>query len=181
VKVIPVAAIGIAQSLHEALNGQAKAGIRRRRHRAEQTRQQFRDGPDGAPGAVAGLCELTLETRALDELERFYTELLGLPVLSRASDRIWLACGRQARLGLWTPGAKEFGDRGGRHVHFAFSVQPGKLPRIAARVHAAGGAVRGPVEHDGGDRSLYLEDPEGNVVELWDFFERGRDVRSLCT
>ncbi len=32
---------------------------------------------------------------------------------------------------------------------------------------------RGPVEHRGGDRSLYVEDPEGNVVEVWDFFERG--------
>ena len=26
--------------------------------------------------------------------------------------------------------------------------------------------------HDGGDRSLYVRDPEGNVVELWDFFLR---------
>ena len=33
--------------------------------------------------------------------------------------------------------------------------------------------VGGPVEHPGGDRSIYLEDPEGNVVEVWDFFERG--------
>jgi hypothetical protein len=33
-------------------------------------------------------------------------------------------------------------------------------------------AFRGPVTHPGGDRSLYLEDPEANVVEVWDFFER---------
>ena len=31
---------------------------------------------------------------------------------------------------------------------------------------------KGPVEHPGGDRSLYVEDPEGNVVEVWDFFRR---------
>ena len=32
--------------------------------------------------------------------------------------------------------------------------------------------MRGPVEHEGGDRSIYAEDPEGNVVEVWDFFHR---------
>jgi hypothetical protein len=29
------------------------------------------------------------------------------------------------------------------------------------------------VEHEGGDRSVYFVDPEGNVVEAWDFFEHG--------
>jgi hypothetical protein len=33
--------------------------------------------------------------------------------------------------------------------------------------------------HDGGDRSLYAEDPEGNVVEVWDFFGRGCAVEAL--
>jgi catechol-2,3-dioxygenase len=28
--------------------------------------------------------------------------------------------------------------------------------------------VEGPVVHDGGDRSIYLFDPEGNRIELWD-------------
>jgi catechol-2,3-dioxygenase len=37
--------------------------------------------------------------------------------------------------------------------------------------------VFGPVDHDGGDRSLYVEDLEGNVVEVWDFFERGAGRR----
>jgi hypothetical protein len=33
------------------------------------------------------------------------------------------------------------------------------------------------VEHNGGDRSLYFSDPEGNVVEAWDFFEHGDGAR----
>ena len=33
--------------------------------------------------------------------------------------------------------------------------------------------VEGPIEHDGGDRSVYVFDPEGNRVELWDYFEDG--------
>jgi hypothetical protein len=35
----------------------------------------------------------------------------------------------------------------------------------------------GPVEHDGGDRSVYFKDLEGNVVEAWDFFEHGEGGR----
>jgi hypothetical protein len=33
------------------------------------------------------------------------------------------------------------------------------------------------VRHEGGDRSVYFEDPEGNVVEAWDFFEHSAGAR----
>jgi catechol-2,3-dioxygenase len=98
-------------------------------------------------------------------------------VLSREADRTWLACGSRARLGLWTPGEKEFGDRGGRHTHFALRVSPGSLDSLVDRLAELGIETEGPVEHDGGDRSLYVEDPEGNVVEVWDFFEHGEGAR----
>jgi catechol-2,3-dioxygenase len=120
-----------------------------------------------------GFAELTLETRDIAALERFYVDGFGLRVLAREDDRVWLAAGANARLGLWSPGKKEFGDRGGRHVHFAFSAAPGRLDALAERLRAD---VR---EHDGGDRSMYVEDPEGNVVEVWDFFGRGRPVEAL--
>ena len=106
-------------------------------------------------------------------LERFYSEALGLEVLQRGDDRTWLAAGPDARLGLWTPGAKEFGDEGGRHVHFAFAASPGTLDALVERLRRHGAEVRGPEEHPGGDRSVYVRDPEGNVVEVWDFFHRG--------
>ena len=126
-----------------------------------------------------GFVELTLETRDRERMERFYTEAMGLEVLAREDDRTWLAAGERARLGLWTPGEKEFGDEGGAHVHYAFSATPGSLDELRDRIDAWGASVRGPEEHPGGDRSIYVEDPEGNVVEVWDFFERGRDVSEL--
>jgi catechol-2,3-dioxygenase len=124
-----------------------------------------------------GLCELTLQTPDPEGLSEFYTNILDLPLLSREDDRIWLGCGEQTRLGLWSPGEKEFGDQGGRHVHYAYSVLPGALDEIVARLERLGIEHRGPVRHDGGDRSLYFEDPEGNVVEAWDFFEQGDGAR----
>jgi catechol-2,3-dioxygenase len=126
-----------------------------------------------------GFAELTLETDDLAGLERFYVDVFGLRVLSREHDRVWLAAGPHARLGLWSPGRKEFGDRGGRHVHFAFSAAPGGLDRLRDTLQGRGAPVRGPEEHDGGDRSIYVEDPAGNIVEVWDFFAR-RPIEALA-
>jgi len=120
-----------------------------------------------------GLCELTLETPDPRRLARFYADVFNLPVLSDEDDRIWLGCGDKARIGMWSPGEKEFGDRGGRHVHFAFSVDHGALLAVCDRLRGLGIEHRGPVRHDGGDHSLYFADPEGNLVEAWEFFEDG--------
>lgn len=122
---------------------------------------------------ACGLCELTLESRNHRALARFYRDALALRTLSEEDDRVWLACGPRSRLGLWSIGEKEFGDRGGRHVHFALSVGRGQLVAVQERLQRLGVETQGPVEHDGGDQSLYFEDPEGNVVEVWDFFEDG--------
>ncbi len=126
-----------------------------------------------------GFAELTLETDDIAALERFYVEGFGLRVLAREADRVWLAAGRDARLGLWPPGEQAHGDRGGRPVHFAYPAAPRRPAALAARRREHGVPARGPERHDGGDRSLYVEDPEGNVVEVWDFFARGRPVEAL--
>jgi catechol-2,3-dioxygenase len=118
--------------------------------------------------AFRGFSEIALEADSLEGMLGFYEQVIGLTVLSRAEDRIWLHAG-DARLGLWLPGPKEFKDRGGRGVHFALEPLDGEMLRVVvARAEARGIAVRGPVTHEGGDRSIYLRDPAGNVVEVWD-------------
>ncbi|WP_036726144.1 VOC family protein [Patulibacter minatonensis] len=122
---------------------------------------------------VDDVVEITLQTTDPDGLQRFYTEAFGLEVLSEERDRSWLKLGERTRLGLWTPGRKEYGDEGGRHVHFAMAATPGGLDLICRRLtDEMGVEVKGPIEHDGGDRSIYLRDPAGNVVEVWDYFDR---------
>ena len=128
-------------------------------------------------GLTRGICEMTLETRDPASLASFFRTVFDWPELSREDGRVWLACGGRARLGLWSPGAKEFDDEGGRHVHFALSVSRGRLDELVRRLEELGIEHRGPVEHKGGDRSVYFEDPEGNVVETWDFFEQGDGAR----
>lgn len=123
---------------------------------------------------VDDVVELTLQTDDLDVLERFYVEAFELEPLSEERGRRWLKLGERTRLGLWTPGRKEFGDEGGKHVHFAMSAGPDGLDIIHARLTGQMGLdVEGPVVHEGGDRSIYVRDPAGNLVEVWDFFRRG--------
>jgi catechol 2,3-dioxygenase-like lactoylglutathione lyase family enzyme len=123
---------------------------------------------------IAGICELVLETDDVDRLRDFYEEKLGLKrLLTEDEDRVWLRAGEHCRLGIWSPGEKEFSDRGGRHVHFAFSVGADGLDALNAQLRDSGVEVEGPVEHDGGDRSAYFFDPAGNRVEIWDFFRDG--------
>jgi catechol-2,3-dioxygenase len=128
-------------------------------------------------GLTDGFCELALEAVDPRALADFYTDVFGWTELSTDSDRIWLGCGKRSRLGLWSRGRKEFGDEGGRHVHFALSIQPGELDQLVRKLADHRVDHEGPIEHEGGDRSVYLEDPEGNVVEVWDFFEHGEGAR----
>jgi catechol-2,3-dioxygenase len=121
---------------------------------------------------IAGICELVLETDDVGRLRGFY-EGLGLRRLAEDEDRVWLGVGKRCRLGIWSPGEKEYSDRGGRHVHFAFSVGADRLAALSAQLREGGVEVEGPVEHTGGDRSVYFFDPAGNRVELWDFFRDG--------
>ncbi|HET9196696.1 MAG TPA: VOC family protein [Solirubrobacterales bacterium] len=122
--------------------------------------------------SASGICELVLESEDVEGLARFYRRL-GLELLLEEDDRVWLAAGECCRLGIWPPGEKEHADRGGRHVHFALSVDHDRLDALSAGLRERGVEVDGPVEHEGGDRSAYFFDPAGNRVELWDFFRDG--------
>lgn len=122
--------------------------------------------------SFGGICELVLETDDVPRLQSFYREL-GLGLLLEEEDRVWLAAGPHCRLGIWPPGEKEYSDRGGRHVHFALSVGHDRLDALTGDLRGRGIEVQGPIEHDGGDRSVYFSDPAGNRVELWDFFRDG--------
>jgi catechol-2,3-dioxygenase len=64
------------------------------------------------------------------------------------------------------------------HVHFALSISRAALEAAAGDLDGVGEALEGPVVHEDGDRSIYVFDPEGNRVELWDTLD-GRPDRRL--
>jgi len=127
----------------------------------------------GTPPAAIGLFEMVLEVADLAAAERFYAGALGLPVVERWEQErkaVWLALGREAFLGLWpreTGGDVAIhGGRGGDHVHFAIRLPLGTLDAMAARLEGLGHAVEAGWEFGPGNRAIYLDDPDGNVVEL---------------
>ncbi len=115
---------------------------------------------------VTGLNELVLEVADLDAAARFYTEVLGFPVQSRSEKRVWVLVGERSRIGLWTPQVGIADGRGGAHVHYAMHVPEADYDAAVATLRERGYDSH---EEDFGEsgRAAYVEDPDGNVVELW--------------
>jgi SAM-dependent methyltransferase len=117
---------------------------------------------------VTGVSELVLEVDDLAAAERFYSGVLGLPVVERWAEReaIWVLAGDRTRIGLWRPQVGIAGGRGGEHVHFALQVADDAFDAAVARLREAG---LDPYVQDRrrDSRSVYVDDPDGNCVELW--------------
>lgn len=122
---------------------------------------------DGVP--VTGVSELVLEVVDLEAAERFYSEVLGLPVVERwpAREAIWLMAGERTRIGLWRPQVGLAGGRGGVHVHFALQIAEEHFDASVAALRERGSEVEVIEFSDGHGRAAYIDDPDGNVVELW--------------
>lgn len=124
------------------------------------------------PPPVTAMYEMVLEVSDLTASEHFYTEAIGLPVATRWGDErpaTWLSLGSEGFLGLWpveSGGAVAIHNgRGGAHVHFALRIPHGTIERAQARLEELGFEVE-KVDFGNGNVAIYLDDPDGNVVEL---------------
>jgi catechol 2,3-dioxygenase-like lactoylglutathione lyase family enzyme len=112
--------------------------------------------------------ELVLEVVDLEASERFYGEVLGLPVVERWPDRdaIWVMAGERTRIGLWKAQVGLAGGQGGVHVHFAMHIAEDDYDAAVARLRERGQEIQ-EIAFEGAGRAVYVDDPDGNVVELW--------------
>lgn len=117
---------------------------------------------------VRGVNELVLEVDDLEASEHFYAEVLGMPVVDRWPERdaIWVMAGERTRIGLWKPQVGLFGSRGGSHVHFAMQIAEEDYDAAVERLRSLGQKVE-ETAFEGAGRSVYVEDPDGHLVELW--------------
>jgi SAM-dependent methyltransferase/catechol 2,3-dioxygenase-like lactoylglutathione lyase family enzyme len=120
---------------------------------------------------ITGVSELVLEVSDLEAAERFYSGALGLPVVERWFEReaIWLMAGERTRIGLWRPQVGVAGGRGGEHVHFALHLPDPEFDAAVARLREYGLKPEVQVcrRLRRASRSAYVDDPDGNCVELW--------------
>ena len=126
---------------------------------------------------IRGLDHLVLRVVDLDRMLRFYCDALGCRV-ERRLDHIGLV---QLRAGaalidlvpvdgkLGRQGGAAPGGEGRNLDHFCLRVEPFDADAIRAHLDAHGIAA-GPLEQrygaEGDGPSIYVTDPEGNVVEL---------------
>ena len=114
-----------------------------------------------------GLDHVVLRVRDQEASQRFYTDVLGCKV-DHFNERISLL---QLRFGEQLidllPGER---GAGGGMDHFCLSVRCDDLAAVAGDLTARGVALEGGVVQRRGaygtGPSLYLRDPEGNVIEL---------------
>lgn len=130
-----------------------------------------------APFAIRDLDHLVLRVRDLAKVQAFYVEVLGCTVEKVQADigLVQLRAGRSlidlatvdgtlGRMGGAAPG-----QEGHNLDHLCLRVDPFDAEALRAHLRAAG-ADPGPVESrygaDGQGPSIYVHDPEGNMVEL---------------
>jgi glyoxylase I family protein len=126
---------------------------------------------------IVGLDHVVLRVRELEPMLRFYRDALGCPV-ERRVDHIGLV---QLRAGaslidlvpvdgpLGRAGGAPPGAEGRNMDHFCLQLSSFDEPALRAALAAHGiaaGAVEQRVGALGDGPSLYLQDPEGNTVEL---------------
>ncbi len=120
---------------------------------------------------IESLGHVVIKVRDLGRAERFYSEVLGIPIQSRSESEqmTFFTLGQHhdfAVIAIGASAASPPSDAVGTH-HIAFKVAGGLdgLRDAKARLEADGVTVA-PVDHHV-TRSLYFSDPDGNALELF--------------
>jgi catechol 2,3-dioxygenase-like lactoylglutathione lyase family enzyme len=106
-----------------------------------------------------------------DEAVAFYRDCLGFEVkMHPGSQFAWLVRD-DLTLYLNQPGAGSAGKAGGNPEPGGwsrFQIETDDLDGLIERLRAKGASFRGDIAAGGGGRQILLEDPSGNVVELFE-------------
>jgi catechol 2,3-dioxygenase-like lactoylglutathione lyase family enzyme len=111
----------------------------------------------------------------VDEAVRFYRDRLGFAVEMHNPSKFAALSLGDLRLLLNVPGAGSAGKAGGDPKPGGwsrFQIETDDLDAMIARLREAGATFRGETAEAGAGRQILLEDPSGNVVELFEYAER---------
>ena len=125
-----------------------------------------------APSQIETVVETALYAEDLDQIEKFYTEVLGLPVIGREVGRhVFFRVGGGSVLLAFNPQATLAGGvlppHGARGLgHFALGIRAEALDAWRKWLTDRGVAIEKEMTWPGGGSSLYFRDPAINSVEL---------------
>ena len=131
--------------------------------------------------AIKGLGEIALQVRDIDEMARFYEEVVNLELMANLGSAVFFRIadgveGHTQVLALFdragVEGYPDFkpGFRTPPLDHIAFGISAADFEPERKRLEALGCDVSFSIHHWVGWRSLYTPDPEGNQVE-WVCYE----------
>jgi len=137
------------------------------RRRGERRERDASPRRSSSPVETRGLTHIALAVANLERSVAFYQSVLGSVEVFRGPKFVQLQ----------TPGAWDVlvleerpssAGRVGGVIHFGFRLKrANSLPRVLARVEAAGGTVIETGEFVPGEPYLFAKDPDGYVVEIW--------------
>lgn len=107
----------------------------------------------------------------LERTKAFYTETLGLPLISLVKGRhVFFRAGESVLLCFIadvTEAEKELPPHGARgSIHFAFEVESKEYDAALQKLRDAGVHILHEHTWKGGLRSFYFHDPDGNLLEV---------------
>ena len=111
----------------------------------------------------------------VDEAVSFYRDLLNFTVEMHNPSRFAALSRNDLRLLINAPGAGSAGKAGGNPQPGGwnrFQIETEDLDGMIAKLRKAGASFRGETAEAGAGRQILLEDPSGNVVELFEYAER---------
>ena len=106
-----------------------------------------------------------------DEAVAFYRDRLGFKVEMHPGPQFAALVRGDLTLYLNVPGAGSAGKAGGNPEPGGwsrFQIQTDDLDGMIARLRETGASFRGDTAEGGGGRQILLEDPSGNVIELFE-------------
>jgi catechol-2,3-dioxygenase len=125
--------------------------------------------------SVRGLGEIALRVNNMDAMQKFYEEVIGLPLMNRDSDSAFFKIaegygGHTQVVALFdrsvSPGYRGTDSATSTIDHIAFEISLADFADEKKRLEALGLQVETAEHALVHWRSLYVTDPEGNQVEL---------------
>lgn len=108
----------------------------------------------------------------VDEAVAFYRDNLDFKVDKHNPGKFAALLRDELTLYLSAPGAGSGGQAGGDPKPGGwnrFMVVTNELDILIERLHRAGARFRGDISDGGAGRAMLLEDPSGNLIELFEF------------
>lgn len=130
------------------------------------------DSATSSPLGIRRIDYTVVFVRDMPAMRRFYEHIIGFRIKRELGpDWVEYDAGGGTTLALTSPGLM-FGDaapaKGTLMLQLAFRVEPVQLDRAVARLESLGvGGIDGPTDQAWGHRTVFLRDPDGNVIEFF--------------